>query len=266
MRILLSFLFILLFNTNAMATNYCTPAYNAIGCYYFQEGRGTTVKDASGQGNTGTFTTVSWQKNDLPSSPYVYNSSSYAGTTGRISLGTTTNLFPANGTAWSMTVKFKLDSTVTGTQPRLVDKSAGAQGPAVQINLPGPVVQFAVAGSTQLLVITSTTISSNVWHDLGISWPGGTTANNVHIYFDKVEASYTTQQNGVTLTSNAASAFLIGNRNLNDAQVWKGSITYMGLFNQVLTAAQFADIADNGLGDLSVITGNSSVQGKSLIN
>lgn len=267
MRILFLILVMLGFlNNEALATNYCSSDFNAIACYRFQEGSGTKVKDASGNGNTGTFNTTTWQKTDLPSRSYIYNSSSYAGSTGNISCGTTTNLFPANGTAWSVSVWEKLDSTVTGVQPRILDKSAAAQGPAIQINVTGgPFIQFAVAGSTQLLVITSTTISSNAWHHIAVTWDGSTTAANVHIYIDTVEASYTTQQNGATLTNNAASAFLIGNRNLNDAQVWKGSITELGLFNKVLTTAQISDIYNNGLGDLTVITGGSQITGGSLI-
>lgn len=259
MKKIIILLFLVFCSTNVWATNYCTSSFSAVACWLFNEGSGSTVADSSGNSHSGTFNTTTWQNANLPSRSYIKNTASYAGSTGNVNGGTTTNLFPTNGTPWSMDVWVNLNSTVTGTQVRVMDKSSGSQGPSVQINISGGTgtIELAAAGGTQLVVITSTTMTLNAWHNIGISWDGSTTATNVHIYLDGVECAYGTQTNGATLTSFAGFNFLLGNRAINDAQVWKGFLTQMGLFNSILSGANFADIYTNGLIRSQIIMGGT---------
>jgi hypothetical protein len=74
---------------------------------------------------------------------------------------------------------------------------------------------------------TNNTISTLVWTHLAVTWDGGATATNVHIYKNGVEVSYALQQNGtLSLQDDTNQSFMIGNRSTTD-RTFNGKIAHV---------------------------------------
>lgn len=104
-------------------------------------------------------------------------------------------------------------------------------------------------GVNNLLRSTSTTVTTNLWHHILVTWDGGATATNIHIYFDNVECSYTTTQNGVgNKVSDAALTFRIANLGGSGTptNAVQGSLTEYAIYNKILDATERGLLYGNG--------------------
>lgn len=242
MRKIIFFILFILFSSPVWATNYCTAGFSAQGCWVFAEGSGTTVADSSGNGNTGTFTSATWENNNLPARSYIANAANFTTAGSLINCGTSNGLFPVNGTAWSFVGWFYTGAS-GATAFRFLDRTNGGTGALEIISVND--IQFTVSGSSSLVVGVSTPYSSNTWTHLAVTWDGSTNASNVHIYLNGTDVTGS-RASGSSLTSNSGATFYIGNRAAGD-RTWSGNLTEYGVFNQVLTGAQITDIYNNGL-------------------
>ena len=114
--------------------------------------------------------------------------------------------------------------------------SAGSSGWGLQFAGAGRNVSFIVDCDTvDLIQETADTIPTNTWSCLGVTWDGSTTAANVHIYINGVEATYQATTDGLVLRSDdSANPITIGN-STNATRTVDGQIAQVQLFNTVLT-------------------------------
>jgi len=112
------------------------------------------------------------------------------------------------------------------------------------------VIQFTVDhATTDLKVITDNNawVTSELTHFL-VTWDGSTTASNVHIYINGVEATYQTQIDGVgARVSDSSKNIIIGNSSGSKVRTHDGTIDEVIIREEVLSQAEVTNIYQNGL-------------------
>jgi hypothetical protein len=83
---------------------------------------------------------------------------------------------------------------------------------------------------------------AGAWHHILMTWDGGTTATNAHLYLDGTELAYTTPINGATLTAGTG-VWSLGGRIYDDNRNFDGKIAEFGVWNRVLSAGEIAALA-----------------------
>jgi len=82
--------------------------------------------------------------------------------------------------------------------------------------------------------------STGVWAGVGISYDGGSTVNDPVMYLNGVAQSITELANpGGTLVTTTG-AYSIGNRASDSARNWDGSLAELGVWDAILSPAEFA--------------------------
>lgn len=106
-------------------------------------------------------------------------------------------------------------------------------------------ISLFVNGSTFFRRSSSTTFSTGSWVHLCATHDGSTTATNASLYINASEVAYdgASNQNGVTLTSDAGSTWSIGGRKFDDARNTDARIAHVGVWNRVLGAAAISSLA-----------------------
>lgn len=103
-------------------------------------------------------------------------------------------------------------------------------------------LSFRVNGGTQLVRTSSNgSITLGAWNIVIVTWDGGVTASNVHIYVANAanswvltETSYATTTNGVTPTDNSAGTTYIGTH-ATGSRTFDGPIEAIDVFNSVVS-------------------------------
>ena len=121
----------------------------------------------------------------------------------------------------------KSNSDVSGWRFRLQD-NAGAGGSPNEIG-------FRVDWTTDLIRYTNPITTFNVWQNIIVTWDGSSTASNVHIYRDGVEATYKTTTDATgTRVDDSGNDFVIGSK-ANDVGSYEGLISELSEWNEVLS-------------------------------
>src|SRR5262249_11374212 len=108
--------------------------------------------------------------------------------------------------------------------------------------------QFVASGTTPgAAAIRNSTaaVVLNQWQHVAVTWDGGMDASNIHIFINGVAADSTsglTNGSGVPI-SDAGTPLTIGNRPVDNARGFNGSIDDVRIYNGVLTQAQIQAIA-----------------------
>lgn len=225
--------------------------------WLFTEGSGTTVADASGNSNSGTFQSSGhpvWATDNPP-----YNNVGNA--KGDVSYGSANSDSITGGTSSGV-----LDNTGAGSFVALVNFNAitGTYGSNTQ-----QIFQKRKVGTAQIncfpfgtnqigfyrdtntfdFVMQSATnsITTGAWHHLAITWPNTGTVANHHIYVDAVEVSYTGNHDGTGgLIANSTGTVYIGNAT-GTSQSLNGKMTDVGIFNTQLSSGNITDIYNYGI-------------------
>ncbi len=126
---------------------------------------------------------------------------------------------------------------------RIIDKADGGSAThdgwrftITDVGINNRVRFIAEHATTDLDRITSETVSLNQWNHVAVTWDKSTTATNVHIYINGVEATYITATNGVGSFTDTRDLY-IG----NDAGTFRGFdglIDDARLYDRVLSAAE----------------------------
>lgn len=218
--------------------------------YLFSEGSGGTVQDTSGNGNTGTFLSVTepgWNKlvpsynllGQAMNSVLFDNNNDYinAGTSDVVNSNT-----PVTICLWANQIA--ASATANG---RFIDRGATTILFYADQGADGKAIAFSVAGTQNLVRITSNASAVfNTWQHWCMTWDGSTAAANVHIYLNNVETTYQTTTDAVLPTSAAGTALYIGNR-ADQTRCYNGYLSDIGIFNAVLTSQERTDIYQYGL-------------------
>lgn len=240
-------LIFLVFTNPAMATNYCNDA-NAVACWLFAEGSGTTVDDSTSNSNIGNFKASGepvWDTTDISFavSGVAPNSVDYDGGDDVIIVSSSASIDDL--TAFTFIGWFKREGAGGASLSRFVNKGQmliylleSLRKVEVQINY----------STTQAKSTSSTLYTNDAWTHLAATW-NNAGDKKIRIYLDGAEVAYTTQTAGVgTPTSDTGSDLFLGN-NSNDPGVrgLNGKQTDVGLFSRALSLSEIQEIRNYGL-------------------
>jgi hypothetical protein len=92
-------------------------------------------------------------------------------------------------------------------------------------------------GTTNAQVVTSTTLSANAWHSVGLRIDN--TSKQIDVIVDGIEASYASEQTGVGSRVSNTNNLIVGN-NAAINQTLAGLLDEVLVFNRALTPNEFA--------------------------
>jgi Concanavalin A-like lectin/glucanases superfamily len=203
---------------------------NLVGYWKLDEGQGTTIRDLSGNGNTGTLSSsgVTWQTT-VPATVGFddYASAAFNGSSGYATLGATG--LPATDAAITISAWVNL-SSVAGNQ-NMVALSGGG-GNYLQMGLRNGA--YTVWPSGAGTSVTGPAAVINSWHQVAYTYNGASTDT---IYVDGVAYPGTfTHQSGATTTAYLGT--------FSPAQeLLSGALDDVRIYNVALTAKQIAQLA-----------------------
>ena len=213
-----------------------------VGYWKLDEGQWTSVRDYSGNANTGTLSATGSSWTSAPAGITFDDAAALKldGSNGSVTLGHT-NL-PASTAAQTISLWFNLGST-TGTQD-FIALGDGSHG--IKLGLNAGVLAAFTWGGTSL--ITATTPVAGGWHNVVYSYDG----TNNRFYLDGVSvASTTTAPQSATVT-----VAMLGSYD-GSHELFKGSIDDVRVYNTTLTAAQIGQLAKGryaGTGGVATVT------------
>lgn len=203
---------------------------------------GTTAYDRSGAGNNGTLT-----NGPAITEGKIGQALSFDGTNDYVDLGSAASL--DNLSAMTLSAWIRPDSMGENSKGRIFDKTSDpTPGSGWILNIAdnessyqlGFVVDYSVTDIARRT--TGGAISPNVWQHVAVTWDGSTTATNIKMYINGVEASYqvATDASGSRVTD-AAQSLLIGETTAQ-TRAFDGNIDEARIYNRVLTEAEIKSL------------------------
>ncbi len=223
-----------------IATNAPITFPGLVAAYSFDEGAGTTVFDASGNGNNGTIGGASWTSSGKHGNALVFD-------------GVSTLVTINNSASLQLGAAMTLEAWVNpGTMNNmwqdviykgndnyyLEGVSANGSVPAVG----GTFASMSLYGTSALPV--------NTWTHLAATYDGTT----LRLYVNGVQVASRAQTGAIATSTNPLQ---IGGDNIYD-QFYQGSIDEVRVYNVALTAAQIQADMNTPVGDIPTAPGNLS--------
>ncbi len=238
MKKLLIILFVLCFCVSAFGQFIPVKMFGQQPCGHFAEGlvfywRGIeagNVVDESFFGNHGVITDAEWVGNGLD----------FDGADSIVNCGSDSSLDDLGPLTISMWVNPRSSGEIAGS---LIFKRTATS------SLVGTVFKFGASDEAIFTVDYATTdllrqtsgdfwLPYNVWRNIVVTWDGGITATNIHIYNNGIESSYGTTTNGDGARISDASFDLhIGNEALI-RRTFDGIISDVKIYNRALSASE----------------------------
>ncbi len=196
------------------------------------EGAGSTVSDASGNGNDGTlFNGPTWSGSELE----------FDGTNDYVDVGN----FSVAGSALTITGRFRADNysncgyqdcrivskaTGTATEDHFMMVSSVKKNGAVRLRF-----RLKLNGSTKTLVASTGNLSGNGWVSFAAVYNG----SQMLLYKDGAQVGSMAASGSIT-TSNA-SVWIGGNPPAASSRPWDGSIADINVYNRALSASEISN-------------------------
>jgi chitodextrinase len=205
-----------------------------VAAYGFNEGSGTTVSDASGNGNNGTVSGAIWSSSGKYGSALTFNGSSAVVTIGNAaSLQLTT----------AMTLEAWVDPTVVNSAWRDViykgNDNYFLEGTSQVSSVPGAGGTFGTADD---LTLGTAALPVNTWTHLASTYDGAT----LRLYVNGVQVDSLAQTGNIVTSANPLQ---IGGDSLY-GQYFAGMIDEVRIYNVALTAAQIQTDMNTPLGNV----------------
>ena len=216
---------------------------NLVGYWKLDEAGGRTLRDYSGNGNTGTLSTsgVTWSTTSVPSVAYDdYASVTLDGSAGYASVGTT-NLPATNGAA-TISAWVYLNSTA-GNQNIVALMSSGG---ALQFGVRSGVYTAWQSGATS--TVTGPAAATGGWHHVAYTYDGAST--------DVIYVDGTAYTGSMTHQSGATTSAYLGTFS-GLSETLNGGLDDVRIYNAALTASQIKELAAGryaGTGGLATIS------------
>jgi chitodextrinase len=201
-----------------------TPATASglVAAYSFNEGTGTVVTDASGNGNNGTISGATWTTSGKYGNALVFN-----GTSALVTVNNSTTLQLSN----AMTLEAWVNPlTVNSAWRDVVYRSSDnyyLEGTTASGSVPGTGGTF---GTSDVVLYGSTALPVNTWTHLAATYDG----TMMRLYVNGTQVA-SQPQTGVIATS--TNPLQIGGDSLY-GQFFQGTIDEVRIYNVVLTAAE----------------------------
>ncbi|MBM3238437.1 LamG domain-containing protein [Candidatus Poribacteria bacterium] len=203
-----------------------------VGIWLLDEGKGDTVKDASGNGHDGKFVgKIGWTDGKFE------KALEFTGVGGnRVEIPHDNSLTLAE---WTITAWTKQKPTGAWAVVLVKDPANGIQNYALDMNEQGLVFSEVTAGGNWSDCGSTTKVTDEKWHFLAASYDG----KNLHVH---VDGKHEKEQPFAKADSNTAPV-TIGDR-LDGSQPISGIIDDVGLFSVALSEKDINDIMTKGLG------------------
>ena len=216
------------------------PVPGLVAAYGFNEGSGTTVTDASGNGNNGTIGGATWTTSGKYGNALVFNGTSALVTinnSASLQLGTAMTLeawvSPSTvSSAWRDVIYKGNDNYyLEGTSPTSGQPAAGG----------------TFSGSP---IYGTTALTANTWTHLAATYDGTT----MRLYVNGVQVASQAQTGAIATSTNPLQ---IGGDSIY-GQYFAGTIDEVRVYNVALTAAQIQSDTNTPLGNIPTAPGNLS--------
>jgi PKD repeat protein len=195
-----------------------------VAAYNFQEGTGTTVQDASGQGNHGTLSNASWTNNGQFGKALSFNgSSSWVTVADKNSLDLTNGMTLE---AWVYPT-----ATMSGWRNVLLKERTGglAYGLYANSDTNRPVASINIGGNDQNLPGTSA-LTANTWVHLAATYDGATE----RLFVNGTQVASRAQTGNMPVSTGA---LRIGGNSVW-GEYFQGRIDEVRIYNRALSAAE----------------------------
>ncbi len=208
----------------ATASTPSAPAgsLTAVAAYGFNEGTGTMVADASGNGNNGTISGATWTNSGKYGSALVFN-----GTNALVTVSNSTTL-QLNA---AMTLEAWVNPTTVGSAFGDVIYK-GNDNYYLEATSPGGGEPGGggTFGSSDVILYGTTALAVNTWSYVAVTYDGGT----LRLYVNGTEVASRMQPGAIVTSTNPLQ---IGGDNLYN-QFFKGMIDEVRIYNRALSAAE----------------------------
>jgi len=202
----------------------------------FDEGSGTTAADASGSGNTSTLVSPSWTSGKIGSGALTFGGTKLGTVSGSGSL--------ANLYVTGLTVSAWIKPT-SSTGGRIIDKDNNDVGWFFGTTNAGQINFTSDQDTTGVTALTSSTsIALNTWQHVLMTWDGTAGSAHVHLYINGVNADGTGTSGTGPEQTDSATPLSIGNRQVDSARPFTGSIDDVRIYNRVLSTTEIQALAD----------------------
>jgi uncharacterized protein YjdB len=211
------------FSGNATATvNTTPPPTGLVAAYNFNEGVGSTVTDASGNGNTGTISGATWTTSGKFGGALSFN-----GTSSWVTVNDASSLDLSNGVTLEAWVRL---STLTGWQAVMIKERPGGLSYALYANTDQNAPAGTLHTSNDVNLYAPPQLSANTWTHVATTYDGTT----LRVYVNG------TQVNSVAVTGNMAvstSPLRIGGDSVW-GEYFNGTIDEVRVYNRALSTAE----------------------------
>lgn len=225
----------------------------AAAVWKFDEGSGTNTADFSGSGNVGALVNGPvWATGENGGALNFAAATSYVS----VANSSTLNNLYASGHGMTVTAWIKPAGTGGGGGGRIVDKDNNNGGWFLRMNNSGTSVQFAAdqfepSGMIPAAAATRNSADSivlNTWQHVAVTWDGSTDAlNHIHIFINAVASDGSSTNGSGVAAPDDTTPFTIGNRTLDKARNFNGSIDGLRVYNRQLTPAEIQSLVNAGL-------------------
>ncbi len=201
-----------------------------VGYWKLDEGGGRTLRDYSGNNNTGTLSTtgVSFSTSSIPTLTFDnYSSVTFDGSTGYASLGTT-NLPATNG---AITISTWVYLNGTGGNQNMV-ALVGSGGNYLQFGLRGGVYTAWPSGAAT--TVSGPAATTGAWHHVAYTYDGSST--------DIIYVDGTAYTGSFTHQTGATSSAYLGTFSPN-SEMLNGALDDVRIYNVALSASQIKQLA-----------------------
>jgi hypothetical protein len=243
--------------TNWIATGTATTpngdtTTGLVGWWKLDEGSGTTVADASGNGNTGTLTNgATWTTGQFNSAVNLDGTNDY------VSIANESNFDFERTQAFNISAW--VNRTSTATEDDIVEKvvtGSSYRGYTLWLSETGAIpcsnciyanLNNNDAGLNNSISVYTSGVSTGSWHHIVMTYNGSSQASSVKIYVDGVSQS-------ITILRDTLSGTILNNNNLligddipgDPCCFFGGKIDDVRIYNRALSAADVAVLYVNG--------------------
>ena len=216
------------------------PVPGLVAAYSFDEGSGTTISDASGNGNNGTISGTTWTTSGKYGKALVFN-------------GTSTLLNINNSATLQLSSAMTLEawvnpSTVSNVWRDVIykgDDNYYLEGTSGNGRVPAMGGTF---GTSDVVLYGTGPLSASTWTHLAATYDGATT----RLYVNGVQAASQAQTGAI---KNSTNPLQIGGDSIY-GQFFQGTIDEVRVYNVALTAAQIQNDMNTPVGDIPTAPGN----------
>ncbi len=232
---------------SAATVDGCECPVSPAAYWRFDEGSGLTSADDSGGSNNATLIGgPMWTSGESGNALNFAAAASYAAISNTSALDDLYN----SGHGMTVTAWINPASAGGGGAGRIIDKDNNLRGWFLKMNNTGTSVQFAADQFATAAIRNSVTgsISLNQWQHVAVTWDGSPDATKINIYINGVLAndSASPTNGSGSAQSDTGTPFTIGNRTLDKARNFDGSIDGVRVYNRMLSPAEIQSLVNGG--------------------